>query len=141
MKKALLILGFVVTSLLAFAATPPPIVEKAFLKMYPNAFKVNWEQENLKVWTAEFVLNDHNCTANFSNYGTWQGTETIISTYDLPMAVSDALQVRYGSWIVRDVYKTETTKQGLIYEADLKKGKRKKEVAFKEDGTLIVKVI
>jgi hypothetical protein len=140
MKKLLLILSFAITSIFAFAATPPSIVEKAFLKMYPNAYKINWEQENLKLWTAEFMLDERNCSANFSNYGTWFGTETIISMNDLPLPVADAIQVRYGSWIVRDVYKTETTKQGLLYEADLKKGKRKKEVAFKEDGTLIVKV-
>ncbi len=140
MKKLLLVFLLALVSLCVFAAKPPTIVEKAFLKMYPNAYKVNWEQEGTKRWAAEFMLDERNCTANFSNYGTWFGTETIISNYDLPVAVSDAIQTLYGSWIVRDVYKTETTKQGLLYEADLKKGKRKKEVAFKEDGTLIVKV-
>jgi superfamily II DNA or RNA helicase len=139
MKKLIIILCVAFTSIFAFAATPPTIVQKAFTKMYPNAIKVNWEQEATKAWVAEFMLEEHNCTATFSAYGTWLGTETIISIYDLPLAVSEAIQTRYESWIVRDVYKTETIKHGLIYEADLKKGKRKKEIAFKEDGTMITK--
>jgi hypothetical protein len=121
------------------ASTPPTAVQKAFSKMYPNAYKVNWEQENTKRWIAEFALDERNCTATFSNYGTWFGTETIITVSDLPFAVSNAIEAQYSSWIIRDVYKTESTKHGLIYEADLKKGKRKKEVAYKEDGTFIVK--
>ena len=140
MKKLILILlSVALTSIFAFAATPPSTVQKAFTKMYPNAYKVNWEQEATKAWVAEFMLEERNSTATFSIYGTWLGTETIISIYDLPMAVAEAIQTRYESWIIRDVYKTETTKHGLIYEADLKKGKRKKELAFKEDGTLIAK--
>jgi hypothetical protein len=139
MKKVFLILSIAFTSVLAFAATPPTIVQKAFTKMYPNATKINWEQEATKAWVAEFMQEERNCTATFSAYGTWLGTETIITTNDLPMAVSDAIQINYGTWIIRDVYKTETTKHGLIYEADLKKGKRKKEVAYKEDGTRIIK--
>jgi hypothetical protein len=140
MKKLILILlSVALTSIFAFAATPPTTVLKAFTKMYPNAAKLNWEQEATKAWVAEFMLEERNCTATFSAYGTWLGTETIITTYDLPMAVADAIQTRYGTWIIRDVYKTETTKHGLMYEVDLKKGKRKREVAFKEDGTMIAK--
>ena len=132
MKKLLFVLSFTLISLSIFAATPPPVVAKAFLKMYPNAYKINWEQENLKVWTAEFVLDERNCTANFSNYGTWGGTETIITSNDLPLAVSDAIQVRYGSWIVRDVYKTETTKQGYSTKPTSKKENAKKKLLSKK---------
>jgi len=58
-----------------------------------------------------------------------------IKAADFPKAVTVAIEKNYPKWIVTEADKTETPKNGTIYEADIKNGNDKKSVAFKEDGT------
>ena len=44
---------------------------------------------------------------------------------------------KYPGWAITEADKTESAKHGVIFEADLKKGKEKKAVAYKEDGTSV----
>ena len=61
----------------------------------------------------------------------------IIITY-LLKPVGDAIKTKFPGWTITVADKTETAKHGLIYEEDIKKGKAKKEVAFKEDGISVI---
>lgn len=138
MKK--LFLMFVTVALMSgysFALTPPQVVKTAFDAKFPSATKVSWGKESAKEWEADFVFEGTKISAVFNEDGTWMETEKKIYTADLPKAVLDAIRAKYVGWRIVEVDKTESAKHGSIYEADLKKGTKKKGVAFKEDGTLV----
>lgn len=118
-----------------FAAVPPTAALKAFDVKFKNATTVNWGKEGPKVWEAEFNFEGSRISANFAEDGTWLETERIIKTEELPPAVLKAIKANFPDWKIIEADKTETLKHGLIYEANLKKGLSKKDVAFKEDGT------
>lgn len=135
MKKILMImaLAFMGTSL--FAGTPPKAVKDAFAKKFPTATKVTWGKEDVKEWEAEFTYEGSKISANFAQDGSWLETETQIKVAALPTKVAEAIAKQFPGWKIVEADKTETSKNGLIYEADVKKGANKKGVAYKEDGT------
>ncbi len=139
MKRIILIIvsiAFVYSC--SFAGTPPAAVTKAFSQKFPTATKVSWGKENEKEWEAEFTLDGSKVSANFTADGAWVETEKEISASQLPKAVSDAIQKQYPNWKITEADKTETAKNGRIYEADIKSGTKKKALAFKEDGTTVI---
>ncbi len=116
----------------------PTAVTSAFNKKFPTATKVKWGKEGAKEWEAEFTFEGNHLSANFAEDGKWLETEKEIKVTDLPKAVTAAINSKYPGYTITEADKTETAKHGTIYEADLKKEKEKKEVAFKEDGTPVV---
>lgn len=136
MKKiSLSIMAFVLVISCAFAMTPPKAVKDSFDKKFPTASKITWGKEAAKEWEAEFTFEGSKISANFYEDGTWLETEKEIKATNLPVAVAAAIKKNYQGWAVAEADKTETSKHGTIYEADLKKGTLKKSVAYKEDGT------
>jgi len=136
MKK--ISIAFVLIVLLSsfcFALKPPVVVKKAFDQKFPEATKVKWGKENKTVWEADFFVKGIKMSSNFSENGTWVETEVPIKVSELPKAVADAINKKYSQWKIVEADRTETAKNGVIYEADLKLGKQQKGVAFKEDGT------
>jgi hypothetical protein len=121
----------------SYAGNPPAAVQKAFEKKFPNATNISWGKENTKEWEAEFTFDGDKISANFAEDGTWLETEKEINAAGLPKAVAEAISLKYPGWTIIEADKTESSKHGTIYEADLKKGKEKKSVAFKEDGTAV----
>jgi len=113
----------------------PATVQKTFEQKFPKATKVSWGKENEKEWEAEFTFKGSKLSANFTSDGAWVETEKEISVSELPKAVADAIQKQYPDWKITEADQTETAKNGVIYEADIKSGTKKKGVAFKEDGT------
>lgn len=113
----------------------PEAVQKAFEQKFPIATSVSWRKENKTEWEAEFMFNGGKLSANFTNDGTWVETEKQIAVSEFPKVVADAIQKLYPGWKITEADRTETAKNGLIYEVDIKSGTQKKEVAFKEDGT------
>ena len=126
--------GLMLIALYSLATTPTVAVQKAFEKKFPNSTKLKWRKENPTEWEAEFTINKENISANFAIDGTWLETEREIKVAELPEAVRDAIQKQYPGWKITEADKTETAKTGTIYEADLKKGKEKNEVAYLENG-------
>ena len=122
----------------SFAGTPPAAVKAAFEKKFPTATKVSWDKEAATEWEAEFTFEGSSISANFAEDGTWLETEKKINATNLPKAVADAIKSKYPGWTISEADKTETSKHGTIYEADLKKGMDKKSVAYKEDGTPVI---
>jgi hypothetical protein len=119
----------------SFAGKPPAAVQNAFEKKFPNATKICWGKEDATAWEAEFTYDGSKVSANFAEDGTWLETEQEITVAGLPKAVEEAISLNYPDWKITEADKTETSRHGTIYEADLKKGSEKKAVAFKEDGT------
>ena len=121
-----------------FGTTPPAKVTEAFHVKFPNASNVHWGKENKTEWEAEFQIQGSPLSANFSIVGAWVETEKMIKATELPPAVSAIISKEFAGWQITEADKTETFKNGTIYEADLKKGKLKKAVAYKQDGTKVV---
>ena len=138
MKNIILILVMVLIASYTFAGTVPEAVQKAFNTKYPKITNVKWDKENAKEWEAEFTMSGNKLSANFMEDGTWVETEQVIPLDQLPIAVADAIKKTYPNWKIKETDKTETAKNGLIYEADLTLGSKKKGVAFKEDGTPVI---
>jgi hypothetical protein len=137
MKKLIMIISIVLVCSCAFAKTPPDSVKKAFAKKFPTATKVSWGVEGPKEWEAEFTFEGSKISANFSDDGTWLETEREIKSVDLPKAVLESVKSKYSDWKIVEADKTETSKNGTIYEVDLKKGMKSKSLAFKENGMSI----
>ncbi len=122
----------------SFATTPNASVQKAFAKKFPGATKVTWGKEGPKELEAEFTFEGSKISANFALDGTRLETEREIKSSDLPKAVTTSIKAKYPNWVIIEADKTESSKHGTIYEADLKMGTKKKGVAYKEDGTSVV---
>ena len=139
MKKIFLIItGFAWICTAAFAVNPPSEVQKSFEQKFPKAVNVKWEKENAKEWEAAFNFNGEKLSANFTNAGSWVETEKKIAVSDLPIPVTQAVNKKYPAWKIIGAEKTETAKNAMIYEAIIKSGSHKKEVAFKADGAPVI---
>ena len=138
MKKiSLAIMALVLTCICTFAQTPPKVVKNAFDKKFPTASQIKWGKEASKEWEAEFAFEGTKISANFYEDGTWLETEKEIKATKLPVAVAKSIKTNYAGWTITEADQTESSKHGTIYEADLMKGKQKKSVTYKEDGTLV----
>ena len=134
-KLTLTLFSTLVLFTLSFADTPPAAVQKAFEQKFGGAQNIKWGKEGTTEWEAEFTLKGQKTSANFTPDGTWVETENELPLNALPKAVADAIAKTYAGWTITQASKTETAKNGLIFEADLTNGKLKKEVAYKENGT------
>ena len=138
MKKIFMILTLVLVCSYSFAITPPKIVSDNFAKKFPNATKIIWGKEGPKEWEAEFTLESNKVSANFGQDGSWIETEKVIKYKDLPKPVLLAISTKYPEWKITEADETETFKKGKIYEVNLKKGMKKKGIAFKANGTVVL---
>lgn len=136
MKKNILVVIALLVATISFATEAPKAVQEAFAKKFPTAKSVKWDKENAKEYEASFTLDGTKCSANFSIQGVWLETETEIKISDLPTNVSAAIKTKYANWEIMGASKIETANNEVKYEADIRKGKTKKEVFVKADGTL-----
>ena len=134
-KLLIMMLSILLISSYSFGGIPPETVKKAFEQKFPNATNVKWGKENAKEWEAEFVFNGSNVSANFAIDGKWLETESSVNIKDIPVAVTDGIKKQYIDWTIATAEKTESQRNGTIYEMTLKKGKATKKVEFKEDGS------
>jgi hypothetical protein len=134
MKKLIVLFMLLLPGVNVIAGKPPAAVTKAFEKKFPNAKDVKWTKDSPTEWEASFVIEQLEVSAIFSNAGKWLETETELPVAQLPENVSQAILKSYKGYTITEAYKIESTKPGLVYEAELKKGLKSKEVLYKEDG-------
>ena len=113
----------------------PTAVTLAFNQKFPNATKVKWDKENAHNYEASFVQNGENYAANFSDTGEWLETETPTTFNQLPNQVQTAFNTSHKGVTPKAVSRIETSKQGTIYEVEMKGGSKTVEVFYKADGT------
>lgn len=130
-------LAFTMFSNCVFSMNPPKVVKDAFVKKFPTASKISWGKESPKEWEVDFTLDGIKISAVFFEDGKWLETEQMVKASTLPKVVSNAIKSKYPDWTISEADKTESAKLGSIFEADLKKGKQKKAVAIKSDGTFV----
>ena len=135
MNKLVIIVAIALLGSVPFVGAQPKAVKAAFEKKFPNSTNVKWGKEAPKEWEAEFTFEGNKISANFAEDGAWLETEKQIKSAELPKDVAAAIKAKYPGWKIAEADKTETAKNGTIYEADLKNGAKKKSTAFKEDGT------
>jgi hypothetical protein len=134
MKKIIMSMGIMLMSYCAFSGNPPAAVQKAFNQQFAKATDVKWGKESTNEWEAEFKLGGAGMSANYSAEGTWLETEKEMKADQLPDKVSEFISKTYPGWAIVGASKIETLKKGILYEADLKSGTKKKEVTVTSEG-------
>ena len=141
MKKFIFLAVLVITSgMVAAQATPPKPATDAFAKMFPGASEIQWEQEEINIWDADFKLGDIEKGASFSSDGAWLMTETIISKRELPAEIFKTIALVFEGFNIEEIEKIEED-SSIGYEIVLEKGNTEVEIQAAEDGTFTLEAI
>ncbi len=139
MKTLQVFLGsFLVFSMLSFTALQdaPKAVKDAFSHKFPTAKNVKWSQEKNQEWEAEFKMDKTEYSANFLENGRWKETEHSFEISKVLPEMQANLDKSYPGFIIEEAEIFET-KEGLVYEFEMKKGKSKVEVKMNKTGKII----
>ncbi len=137
MKKYFLSSIAFLLAITTFANDIPKAIQDAFTKKFPTAKSVKWDKENANEYEASFLLNGIKNSANYNVQGLLLETESEIKVTELPAAITSNIQKKYTNWKIVGAAKIEHLKNGIQFEADLQKGKSKKEVLYTETGIFI----
>lgn len=130
-------LSLLLFCVITYAQTPPVAVTTAFKQKFGGAENIKWGKEGSSEWEAEFTLKGQKTSANFTDNGTWVETESTLPNEALPSAIKEELEKAYPGWTLSTLTKIETAKAGTYYEADIRSGNQKKEVAYTENGKAV----
>ncbi|MBJ7882544.1 PepSY-like domain-containing protein [Gelidibacter salicanalis] len=144
MKTLKIILGtFLTCAIFAFSSggdQAPQKVKDAFAKKFPTAKNVKWDKENATEWEAEFKMNKTEYSANFLEDGTWKETEHEIDEREIPQNVKSSLMTEYSGYKIKESELSET-KDGMLYEFEIKKGERMMEISVDSTGNIVKKEV
>ena len=118
----------------------PEKVKTAFSEKFPDAQKVNWEQEEENEWEAEFKMDDKEYSANFTSDGIWKETEYEIEKSDLPKVVMTTLETEFAGYNIDEVEISEIP-EGKFYEVEIVNDDDEIEVTLTPDGRIVEKEI
>jgi hypothetical protein len=121
------------------ASTPPKPVLAAFVKAYPTIKTVTWTkkkaEDNTILHEAEFRHKGFEMEVSYTEEGVLAETEINITRAQVPAVVIEACKVAYPKWKM-DLYDKVTRVNGeVLYELEIVKGLKSKNVLFKADGT------
>ena len=139
MKTLKIFIGsFLVFTILSFTGLQeaPKLVKEAFSHKFPTAKNVKWSQEKNQEWEAKFKMDKTEYSANFLENGMWKETEHSIEINKVPAEMQANLNKSYPGYSIEEAEISET-KETVVYEFEMKKGKSKIEVAINMDGKII----
>lgn len=110
----------------------PKEVMTTFNQKYPNVKNVKWDKEN-KDYEAGFEVDKIDYSVLFNAKGNILETEVAIGKSQLPKGVLDYVAKHYVGQKVKGAAKINSTKEGVIYEVEVKG----KDLLFDSNGKFI----
>lgn len=133
MRKDILLLALLATTTISFAQKNiPSKVLEAFNKDHKNISAVKWNKEKSN-YEASFKINGIDNSILFDSKGTILEKEVAINNQLLPKGVFDYVAKKYSTEKIKGAAKINSTKEGLIYEVEIKG----KDILFNKDGKFI----
>jgi len=141
MKSNLILIIISIFSFSVFAQNieVPKKVQDEFMKLYPKTTQVKWSKESKDEFEAEFKEAGKSVSVIINSEGELKETETKIEIKDLPKSVEPFVMKNYRNYKITEAAKIIDAKGVLTYEAEISKGKEKKDLLFDKDGKSIVK--
>jgi hypothetical protein len=141
MKTKLILIVLSIFSLSLFAQNVDVLkkVQEHFTKLYPKTTEVKWSKESKDEFEAEFKENGKTISIVMNSEGELKETETKIDIKDLPNTVEPFVMENYKDYKITEAAKIIDSKGVLTYEAEIIKGKEKKDLLFDKDGKSMVK--
>jgi hypothetical protein len=135
MKAKNLLIALLLVSFTAFAqqVSVPKSAKDAFSKLYPKATEVKWDKEN-QGYEASFKLNGKDMSVIFDKEGKVMETETAIEISQLPKGVEKYVMDNYEGFKITGAAKIVKANGEELFEAEVTKGKEKKDLFFDKNG-------
>ncbi|MBS2100968.1 PepSY-like domain-containing protein [Carboxylicivirga linearis] len=139
MKRQLLFLFAVGTTLMACGQTPPKKVETSFTQKFSNAQSPEWEQEGDE-WEVEFKLSGNEMSASFDNNGKWLETESEVKKKDVPAEIFKAVTLKFEGWEIEEIERIEKP-DFKGYEIALEKEETETEILVSDSAEITIKKV
>jgi len=130
----IIILGFNIYSL--FVSSVPDVVKNAFAKKFSVSNNVTWSKQDSAHYEAQFSTHGIDTQAYFTSNGKWLETQTEIALSQLPKKVVETISKNYPGCSIVDAEKIEEANNKVFYETDIMSPRTKKQLEFKDDGTV-----
>ncbi|GAB3243389.1 hypothetical protein GCM10027346_40200 [Hymenobacter seoulensis] len=144
MKKYLLLLALLPLAALSVHAQKlaekqvPAAVVATFRQAHPAAKGVKWEKEDAN-YEAGYERGEKKLSVVITPTGTLLETETELAVSQLPAPVRTALTTQYKGYKVTEAAKIVTATGTTIYEAEISRAGKKRDLLFNADGTEVKK--
>lgn len=139
MKTKLLVLTILLFPVILFAQDIPSNVKQKVNSMYPEAKNIKWDVEGNGKYEAEFKINGVQTALLFDSKANLIETETKIDVSELPSKVRDYISSEYAGVSITEAAKIIDSKGNLKFEAEIKEGKKSKDILFDQDGNILKK--
>ncbi len=135
MKSTNLLIAMLLVSFTVFAqqVNIPKTVKESFSKLYPKAIEVKWDKEN-QDYEASFKLNGKDMSVILDKDGKVIETETAIEISQLPKGVEKYVMDYYKGFKITGAAKIIKSNGEELFEAEVTKGKEKKDLFFDKNG-------
>lgn len=135
MKAKNLLIALLLFSFTAFAqqVNVPKSAKDAFSKLYPKATEVKWDKEN-QGYEASFKLDGKNMSVILDKDGKVLETETAIEISQLPKGVEKYVMNNFKGYKITGAAKIVKANGEELFEAEITKGKEKKDLFFDKNG-------
>lgn len=129
------LIALLLISFTAFAQQTkvPQTAKDSFSKLYPKATEVKWDKEN-NDYEASFKLNSKDMSVIFDSNGKALETETAIEVSMLPKGVEKYVMGNFKDYKITGAAKIVKANGEELYEAEVTKGKDKKDLFFDASG-------
>lgn len=135
MKAKYFLIALTIFSFTAFAqqVNVPKSAKDTFSKLYPKATEVKWDKEN-QDYEASFKLNGKDMSVIFDKDGKVLETETAIEISQLPKGIDKYVMDYYKGYKITGAAKIVKANGEELFEAEITKGKEKKDLFFDKNG-------
>ncbi len=115
----------------------PKAVKASFEAKYPNEKEPDWGKDKNENFEAKFKKDGKDLRADFTPQGKWVETENSIDEDDLPEVIKEILETEFDDHKVIEVEEVEHNSKGFYYDVEISKEKKKKDIMFTKDGTIL----